>query len=281
MKAHPTARSFLAATRSMLEEREAENNLILGLATTLAGDRTYYGEAPPLLVSVHAGEACIGAALRTPPRNIILYARPGAATTFVRQLCTYLVAEGIRIPGVIGPKETVARFSEAWARQAGAQPIVEVREMVYRLDTVTAVPVAPGRFRRAEDSDRELLREWMLQFHAEAVEPISAVEAAQLTDRKLLEGALYVWEREAPVSLAGWVRPTRNGITIGPVYTPEAHRGKGYATSCVARLSDLLLEEYSFCSLFTDLSNPVSNSIYQKIGFRPINPVLQTRFEYR
>jgi len=33
-----------------------------------------------------------------------------------------------------------------------------------------------------------------------------------------------------------------------------------------------------FCSLYTDLSNPVSNSIYQKIGYHPVEDVIDIVF---
>ncbi len=58
---------------------------------------------------------------------------------------------------------------------------------------------------------------------------------------------------------------------VNLVYTPPELRGKGYATNCVAALSQKLLDDgYKFCSLFTDLSNPTSNDIYSKIGYNPI-----------
>jgi len=48
-------------------------------------------------------------------------------------------------------------------------------------------------------------------------------------------------------------------------------RGRGYATSCVAALTTRLLDSgKTFCCLYTDLSNPTSNSIYQRIGYRPV-----------
>ena len=66
-------------------------------------------------------------------------------------------------------------------------------------------------------------------------------------------------------------RRTRSGIAINLVYTPKGLRRHGYATSCVAELSQRLLDlGYQFCTLFADLANPISNSIYQKIGYQPI-----------
>jgi hypothetical protein len=35
----------------------------------------------------------------------------------------------------------------------------------------------------------------------------------------------------------------------------------------------------SFCSLFTDLSNPTSNRIYQNIGYNPVCDVSLYRFD--
>ncbi|NVM19316.1 MAG: hypothetical protein HWN80_16540 [Candidatus Lokiarchaeota archaeon] len=53
--------------------------------------------------------------------------------------------------------------------------------------------------------------------------------------------------------------------------TPPSLRRIGYTTECVAILSKLLLEEGNkYCFLFTDFSNSTSNSIYQKIGYRPV-----------
>ena len=73
------------------------------------------------------------------------------------------------------------------------------------------------------------------------------------------------------MSLAVSKGPTPNGIRIGPVYTPPEQRGHGYASACTATLSQMMLDSgYRYCFLFTDLSNPTSNSIYQKIGYRPV-----------
>jgi hypothetical protein len=67
---------------------------------------------------------------------------------------------------------------------------------------------------------------------------------------------------------------------VGLVYTPPALRGRGYATSCVAELSRSLLEEgFRWCCLFTDLANPVSNSVYLRIGYRRIEDFAEYRFQ--
>ena len=86
-----------------------------------------------------------------------------------------------------------------------------------------------------------------------------------------------LWEDGGePVSLAGWGGPTPNGIRIGPVYTPPELRGRGYATALTAELSQRLLDGRlfeggrRFCFLYTDLANPTSNAIYERIGYRRV-----------
>lgn len=70
-----------------------------------------------------------------------------------------------------------------------------------------------------------------------------------------------------------------HGRSVGPVYTPPYFRGKGYATSAVAQLSRLLLRQGNdYCALFADLSNPISNHVYQKIGYRPLCDYAQITF---
>ena len=67
--------------------------------------------------------------------------------------------------------------------------------------------------------------------------------------------------------MAGYGARSPNGIRIGPGYTPSELRTRGYATALVAALSQYLLSSgHRFCFLYTDLANPTSNSIYQRVG---------------
>ena len=58
------------------------------------------------------------------------------------------------------------------------------------------------------------------------------------------------------------------------MYTPPELRGRGYATALTAELSQRLLDGRlfeggrRFCFLYTDLANPTSNAIYERIGYR-------------
>lgn len=95
---------------------------------------------------------------------------------------------------------------------------------------------------------------------------------AEAIERKLAAGEIYLWEDGgAPVCLAAKSRPMPHGVTLGPVYTPPALRGRGYAANYTAAVSRLMLDAgWAYCALFTDLDYPASNRVYQKIGYRPV-----------
>ncbi|MGI6617918.1 MAG: GNAT family N-acetyltransferase [Saccharofermentanales bacterium] len=75
-------------------------------------------------------------------------------------------------------------------------------------------------------------------------------------------------------------RHVRQGTGSGFVYTSPYFRGKGYASSILAQLSQMALDKgFKKCALYTDLSNPTSNSIYTKIGDVPVCDSLVLKFE--
>lgn len=142
---------------------------------------------------------------------------------------------------------------------------------------------APGGMRRAALDDRALLTHWIRAFYDEAVPggDDEAEEADRLLESRLRaeDEGYFVWEDEGPVSLAGYGGFTPNGARIAPVYTPPEYRCRGYATSLTAAVSAWLLGSgRQACFLYTDLANPTSNSIYQRIGYEVVCDSAQYRF---
>ena len=91
---------------------------------------------------------------------------------------------------------------------------------------------------------------------------------------------LYIMEDNGiPVTMAQMNREMQTVCGVSQVYTPPYFRGKGYASSCVAEVSRLILNRgFTKCVLYTDLANPTSNSIYMKIGYKPICDSSDIRF---
>jgi predicted GNAT family acetyltransferase len=182
------------------------------------------------------------------------------------------------LPGVVGPKEAVAKFAAAWPAEAR----LEIAQRAFRVDHVDAPTGVPGRMRDYERGDRELAARWMDAFAHEALPEPPPESSEEFVDRREAssDGGIVLWEDDgAVVSMAGFGGRTPNGIRIGPVYTPPELRGRGYASNLVASVTERQLASgRAFCFLFTDLANSTSNHIYQTIGYVPVTDVDDYRF---
>jgi predicted GNAT family acetyltransferase len=89
-----------------------------------------------------------------------------------------------------------------------------------------------------------------------------------------------LWEvGGAPVAWACARSPVVGMSRIGPVYTPPERRGRGYGSAVTAAASVWARGSGAReVVLFTDLSNPVSNSIYQRIGYRAVSDAVDVAF---
>ncbi len=68
-------------------------------------------------------------------------------------------------------------------------------------------------------------------------------------------------------------------VRVSLVYTPPELRGRGYAGAVTAAASQQALRAGAQeLLLYTDLANPVSNSVYQRIGYRPVEHELSLAF---
>jgi predicted GNAT family acetyltransferase len=136
-----------------------------------------------------------------------------------------------------------------------------------------------------QESDRDLVIAWMDAFVDEALPEAPPEDAEHWLERTLSnpDGGVVLWlDGEQPVSFSGYGGLTPNGIRVGPVYTPPGLRRRGYASALVAELTKRLLEGgRKFCFLFTDLANPTSNSIYQRVGYEPVSDADQWVFAGR
>lgn len=268
---------FRDAVEPYLLEREAEHCLLLGIVSGLTA-----GEwSSPYLASVEDDGRTVLVALRTPPHRLVT-SQPaeGADVDAVVALVAADTADDL--PGVVGDVRVAQRFAELWSERHGRGWRVAMAERIYRCERVEPVPVAPGRMRLVVPDDHELLRPWLRAFLEEALAGETPDPEAQVT-RVLASPTRrsWAWETEgAVVAIAGATGPTPNGIRIGPVYTPPELRRRGFATALVAEVTRTLLGEgRRFCFLFTDLANPTSNAIYQRIGYRPVADVAAIDFE--
>lgn len=272
--------AFLAATGSFLEAREAEHNLIFGICSWLRANPSRIEGTPDFFAVADAMGDVVAASLRMPPEAPVL-----SMTDDLEAVDMLADAYGADVPGVLGAPDAARRFAARWTDRTGGRTRVAMAERIFRLSRVIPPRPTTGRWRLIGRSDVDLVAQWLIDFVVEATteDPPAAEDARAAIGRWVQrEGTFaYVWEDGGLiVSLAAARGETPNGIRIGPVYTPPEHRGRGYASAVTAAASqDQLARGRRFCFLFTDLSNPTSNKIYQSIGYEPVCDVDMYAFE--
>lgn len=281
VEVHPTAAEFLSAAEAPLLREEALYNLILGVASRVRDGRSY-GEASPYFVTVSEGGELRAAAIRTPPHPLIL-AAPGGDVGAIGSLVNHLVESDPDLPGVNGLVPHASAFARFWERRRPVEVTVGIQLRIHELREAIPPVGVPGELRPPREAERDLLASWIRGFQTEAIPDEPPTDPHETLDRFFAGGTtLRVWDHDGPVSMAGSSRSSVHGATVSLVYTPPAHRGRGYASACVAGLSQLLLDQgYAFCALYTDLANPTSNKIYRAIGYRPLGDAAVYRFSPR
>jgi RimJ/RimL family protein N-acetyltransferase len=217
----------------------------------------------------------VGVAIITPPFPLGLTPMSGAALATLVDA----VARGRpRLSGVTGPGDTATHFCALWQERTGAAVREGMAQCIYRLDCVAPLALASGRLRPAGEDDRALLRQWAAAFAAEVGTPDGTDD---IVDRWLHQGEMHLWDDGRVVSMAGASAAVAGVVRIRAVYSPSEVRGRGYATSCVASVSQRSLDGgATACMLYADKANPTSNAIYQRIGYRPVSESRGYRFTY-
>jgi predicted GNAT family acetyltransferase len=275
---HTTARAFLRRAERWLLEAEDLHNLILSLSYASAAEEAAAGRGTsteaPLFATVERRGEVVGCAYRAPPHQLLLTDMPGEA---VEELARAVASAHPAIPAALGTPELARAFAAAWTRLTGAPSRPGTDQRLYRLDAVLPIE-APGTLRAATPDELPLAAAWAEAFSRDVhlrYGPGENRVAGWVEDR-----CLFFWEEGGePVSMAVAHGATPRGIRIGYVYTPPDRRRRGYAGACVAELSRRLLAAgRAFCVLYADLSNPTTNALYQRMGYKPVADVTDYYF---
>jgi GNAT superfamily N-acetyltransferase len=256
--------AFLAAAGDAMRARPADHTLLLTISESLRlRGPDAYGVEAPLFGWHRTGGEVDGTLLHTPPYPLILGSAPESAVPGLVTALGDRELTGLNAPERLGPRFAAAR---------GVPMRVKRRERLYRLGTLTPPPEPPpGRAVVATPELRDRLIEFYLGFTADTHEPSEGIEG--LIDDRLSHRGIMVWETPEgePAGMASANRMVAEMVRIGPVYTPPAHRRRGIGAAVTAALSRAALDAGAReVLLFTDLSNPSTNSLYQRLGYAPV-----------
>lgn len=270
--------AFLRAAGPFLRAREAHHCLILGIAEGLRARPPDSTEAPPYLATVRDGRQVVLVAFQTPPWQMVISEvdAPAAMGLIVAD------RQGSPLTEVAGPADHVGEFARLWSAATGVPNRLSMRERIFRVSHVVPPRPVAGSLRIAGPEDRDVIAGWLFAFAEEALQENAVPDIASRVERWMAarDGRyMGLWDDGGPASMCGVSGPTPSGIRVGPVYTPPALRGQGYASNLVAAVSQReLAGGRRACFLFTDLANPTSNHIYQAIGYEAVRDIDQYRF---
>lgn len=269
---------FLAATGDWLRRRPVEHSVILTALESRRSGRNSLA-APPLLAwAAGDGGEPVGAFMHTPPF-------PSGAVAVMPEeaahaLAAYVRGLGHELGGVGGLVDPARAFAAAWVARDGGTVTEVMGQGLYAVTAPAPPADVPGRPRLARPDDVELVASWAEGFVVETGvhrPPDLAGTIAARVDA----GLLSLWEVDGrAVSMAGDSEVVAGVARISWVWTPPEHRRHGYAGACVAALSQRVLDDGADAvMLYTDLANPTSNAVYQRIGYRRVGDAAQLAFD--
>jgi RimJ/RimL family protein N-acetyltransferase len=228
-----------------------------------------FGEDPPLFGWHRRADGSVdGAMLQTPPFPLLLASLPAGS---VPALLGVLAAKRGLPAAVNLAAADEASFLAGWHAVTGGTGAAAGRSRLYLLgELVPPMPTPPGTARLAGRPDFDLLVDWYDAFRIEA--GAGPEDSRRLVTDRLSHDGLMLWETDgAPVAMAGLTRIVAGVARVAGVYTPPARRRHGYAAGITTAISRAALAAGAHSIvLFTDLANPTSNALYQRLGYRPV-----------
>jgi predicted GNAT family acetyltransferase len=277
---HSDVNAFRDRAMPLLMRDECANCVLIGVLGRLVEGKpaTKSGEiVVPMLLTLEDDDGALHAiAMQTPPHAQLFTPMDEPCA---RALADHLHEREWTGRDFSGIEPTVRALAQRWRELKQRDFTVHISLRLFRTNRVIDPPHAPGTLRAATAQDMRIATDWIRAFGEEIREPFpDPARAAQIA---IGEGRLHLWFDQSgePRSCCAWQGPTPHSVRIGLVYTPPENRGRGYASNAVAELTRRLLASgRKYCTLFTDATNPTSNSVYIKIGYEPVASFEHLRF---
>ena len=285
MHIHSTASvdEYARAVTAFLEADPCARNVLLTVIESVrTGSVAYSAPSSFWWVSSDSG-AVAGAASWTPPYALLVSDVPAeAAPELAAAMVQRAASLDIHPHGINGPEIAASTVAAAWTAATGDTIERERLILLNELTRLVDVPTPPGARRRAILDDVAMLGSWLRDFGAE-VEVVVGANTVASAQRTVELGGFDLWvDGGTPVCVVGH-RVAARVLRVGPVYTPPAHRNRGYGRRLTYEVTATALgrPDVERAMLFTDAANPVSNSIYRQAGYEPRDRHIEIEFAER
>jgi uncharacterized protein len=264
---HDDASGFAAAAESFLRQSEAEYSMIAAPVARMA-TAPNEDDAACYLATVHDAHDVVAVAFHGGSGGVLLTAAPNSAVVLIAQ---DLARRGREPTYAVGPLAACEGFARAWHQQTGQVHTVAFHLRHFELTGSPVFSTAPGSLRLPETDEHELIANWQIDFIKEAGLPDEGARVRRIFARRIERGLVRVWDHEGAVAFVGFGDGPDATARVAPVYTLPGFRGRGYASAMVGELTrELFAAGKRAIYLTTDVANPTSNAIYERIGFRPV-----------
>lgn len=260
---HENAAEFYHLNRDFLLKEEAFYNLSFGLIKGIMNGT--YVPNNEFFYTIIKEDKIIGFGMRSNLDKPIILSRMNQES--ISLLVKKLEEDKVSLAGVNGPVDEVEYFSSLWK--------MKEKKLVLHLGVYSNTKLIPakkveGTILSLEEVSEDIIKSFILGFNNDCFpdHPMNNKKLAEAIERqRKTNGLRFLKVNGEIVAMTSKTRGTENGQTLSFVYTPDHLRGKGFASYLVSELTAEILKEKIFASLYTDLKNPTSNSIYQKIGY--------------
>ncbi|UVS77259.1 putative acetyltransferase [Actinokineospora sp. UTMC 2448] len=272
---HAEVREFAEHALPLLQADPVRNTMALTVLTGALNN----DDPDVVMITVQEGGRTVGAAFRTPPWPFIVSGLPPRTHAAVVE---HLMREGIECGGFSGPRDAADSLMALWTDATGEVALHSLALRLHRLVEFTP-PDVPGAFRWAVEDDIPLLGLWWDEFDVESHVGGGLGDAGEVMVRRSFASGVRrfgMWcdPDGTAVAMAGVSPPLHGMSRIGPVYTAKDQRGRGYGSAVTAAVTQAALDQGAReVLLFTDVTNPVSNAIYRRIGYRPVLEAVEHR----
>jgi predicted GNAT family acetyltransferase len=266
----------LSAAGSFLSGRPVHHNLVLSLLAARADvpEPGRYG-----WVAGGEGFVGIGGVIFNSPLGFPATVTPMASAA-AAGLGEAVAKAWPDLAGVNGEAATAAALAGAFAA-ANHTPVRPVEaQRLYRLRELREPALVSGSARVAGPGDRAVVAGFLAGFFEDVGEAHRAAGANDEQAARLVgSGRLWLWQEAGAVTSMAQASLVHAGVArIGPVYTPPPARGRGYGVAATAAATRSILEAGATPVLYTQLDNPTSNALYQRLGYECVAECLRYDF---
>lgn len=186
------------------------------------------------------------------------------------EFARFAVNQGLTFNKVLGALDTCEAFLDEYGKITGCTHSINHAMDIMRCEKPDTADVDGVEWATERDVDE--LAYYAMMFHNEAMgESCSLEECKQKISGRV--GDFAVIHKDGKIiSFASKSRETEHLTAISYVYTLPQYRNMGLSCKVVTFLTKCITDSGRLAYLFVDKANPISNHLYNKIGYTYATP---------